>query len=130
MGKKILFAVLLFGMTAVNAAPALAFNQRITVYAQVLPQRVIYLDVSGNITKVAGNTVDNIEPQIIDKDNQPVPATERIQQQYLRFLESYGNHLEASKVYSVNPIAISLAPNTQTIRVSSPNLTLVSLKVD
>jgi hypothetical protein len=103
---------------------ALAYNQTITVYATVLPQRVLYIDESGTIVRVAGNTIDNIEPVAYDKNNQPVTITDSIMQQYQRFLMSHGNHLEASKVYTVNPIVVDTSANNQTISLQSTPIRL------
>jgi hypothetical protein len=118
IGIAIVAAGLLF------APRALAYNQTITVYATVLPQRVMYVDESGNIIKVAGNTTENIEPVAYDKNNQPVTITESIMQQYQRFLMSHGNRLEASKVYDVNPIVVDTSANNQTISLQSTPIRL------
>jgi hypothetical protein len=131
MGKKFCLVGLLFIIAGTVAAPAaMAYNQTITVYATVLPQRVVHIDGSGNITRVAGNTADNIEPRVTDENNHPSAITDSIRQQYQRFLESHGNHLEAGKIYTVNPVSISPAPNTQVIEINSTNLTLGSLNID
>jgi hypothetical protein len=103
---------------------ALAFNQRITVYASVSEMRYIYLDKSGLITKVGGNTSQNIEPQVFDENNHVVAMTDSVMQQYQQFLDDHNGKLEASKIYYINPVSVNNHPNTQTIKIESASLTL------
>jgi hypothetical protein len=112
-------AILFFG-----GSQSLAYNTQITVYASVPMMRVIYLDESGNITKVLGNTTQNIDPKIYDEHNQPVSMTSQIQDQYNKFLKAQGGHLEASKIYVVNPIKVSNHPVNQTIDISAASQSL------
>jgi len=132
MGRMLLligFLVLIVaGFGPPRVASAQEYNRTITVYASVPEQRAVYLDESGNILRIAGNTAKNIVPRVFDSNNNPVPITPAIQLQYDNFLKWHNNHLDAGKVYSVNPIAISAAPNTQTIDISG-NLTLGDLKI-
>ena len=123
--------LLLIGFLAMPAAAsAQQYNQRITVYAVVLEQRVIYLDESGNIIKIAGNTAKNISPSVLDSNNQAVPMTTKVQNQYDNFLAQHGGHLQASKIYNLNPLSVNLSSNTQVIVVGNGNLSLSKLKVE
>jgi hypothetical protein len=115
-------AVLLF------SSPALAFNQRITVYASVPMMRNIYVDQSGQIIKVVGNTSDNIEPRVYNELNKEIAMTDSVKNQYDQFLKQHAGHLEASKTYIVNPVMVIDAPNTQSITISpSPEKLSLSL---
>lgn len=100
-------------------ASAMAFNQRITVYASVPQMRYIYVNKDGIITKIAGNTSNNIEPKVVDENNQPLTMTESIKQQYQQFLKSHNWHLEASKIYKVNPLRVNEEISQQKIEVAS-----------
>lgn len=111
LGLPIIFALLV-------ATPALAFNQRITVYASVPLMRAIYVDDSGNLVKVAGNTAQNIDPTVYNLQNKPLQLTDSIKSQYELFLKQHNNHLEASKIYLINPIIVNTATNNQSITVA------------
>lgn len=130
MGKKFLFLVFLLLGVFISSTPALAYNQQLTIYATVPPLRAIYVDAYGNIIKIGGNTSENIPPTVYDQKNQPVAMTSTIQDQYQQFLLMHGGRLQASKIYDVNPLTISLAPNTQKIMVNSPSLTLDSPRIN
>jgi len=56
--------------------------------------------------------------------------TSGIQTQYDAFLKRHNGHLQASKIYNLNPIAVDTSPNIQTINISGANLTLGNLKID
>jgi hypothetical protein len=116
----------LFALAGINAAPAtsLAFNTRITVYASVPQMRLIYVNKAGMVTKIGGNTSQNITPQVYDENNHAVAMTESISQQYQQFLQLHNNKLEASKIYYINPVSVNNHPNTQTIKIESASLTL------
>jgi len=123
--------LLLIGFLAMPAAAsAQQYNQRITVYAVVLEQRVIYLDESGNIIKIAGNTAKNVTPTVLDSNNKAVAMTAAVQDQYDNFLKQHDGHLQASKIYTVNPLSVNLASNTQIIEVGGGSLTLGDLKIE
>jgi hypothetical protein len=131
MGRLLPAALLLFGLLLMpSVASAQEYNHIITVYAVVPEQRVVYLDESGNLMKVAGNTDKNITPTVLDPNNKEVPITPAVQQQYDNFLKQHHNKLQASIVYNVNPIAVNLTPNTQTIDINTSYLTLGNLKTD
>lgn len=115
--RRVLFVILGFGIVLIQAAPALAFNTQLTVYASVPEQRIIYIDESGIIYKIAGNTKNNISPIIYDYKNQPIAITDAIQKQYDSFLSLHHGRLEASKIYKVNPITVNNTADSQTIRV-------------
>jgi hypothetical protein len=119
MGKKFLvLGILLLGVIA-GSAPALAYNQQLTIYASVPPMRAIYLDASGNIIKVGGNTADNVTPQVYNDKNQPVDMTASVQTQYQQFLQSYNGHISAGKIYQVNPVRVNLATVNQVIQLNT-----------
>lgn len=98
-------------------AGALAFNQQIIVQATVAAQRAIYVNKDGLITKVAGNTAENIEPLVIGDNNQILTMTDSIRRQYQAFLNLHHGRLQASKEYKVNPVWVDPAPNNQKILV-------------
>jgi hypothetical protein len=83
-----------------SAPVAMAFNHHITVYAQVPQMRNIYVNKSGLITEIVGNTSENVTPRIYNEDNQPQPMTDSIMQQYQQFL-SQQKTLQASKIYTI-----------------------------
>jgi len=131
MRKTFCLAWLLFIIASIAAAPAaVAYNHIITVYAAVLEQRAVYLDSSGSIVKVAGNTSNNVTPVVFDSSNKEIAMTASIQNQYESFLKLHNDHLLSGKIYNINPITVSAAPNTQIIGINSVNLSLGSLKVD
>jgi hypothetical protein len=103
---------------------ALAFNQRITVYANVPEMRIIYVSDAGFITKVGGNTSNNIEPQVYNEKSQVIPMTDAINQQYQKFLDEHQGKLQASKIYEVNPVSVDTAVNTQSIKVEQQPVVL------
>ena len=131
MRKKFCLAWLLFIIASIAAAPAaVAYNHIITVYAAVLEQRAVYLDSSGSIVKVGGNTSNNVTPVVFDPNNKAVAMTPEVQRQYDDFLKLNNGRLQAGKIYNINPITVSAAPNPQLIGINSVNLSLGSLKVD
>jgi hypothetical protein len=122
MGKRFLFfGFLLFGAVSAlslgGRAQAQEYNHVITVYATVAEQRAVYVDASGSIYKVAGNTTRNITPQVFTADNKLIDMTDGIMRQYQSFLDSHGGNLAAGKIYNVNPIVVNTAPNLVTIRL-------------
>ena len=122
--------LLVLGLLLPLKAGAQGFNHTITVYASVAEQRAVYLDESGNIIKVAGNTSDNVTPIVFDPNNKAVAMTPEVQRQYDDFLKLNNGRLQAGKIYNINPITVSAVPNTQIIEINSVNLSLGSLKVD
>lgn len=118
--RRLLISVVITVLTFIFASPAaLAFNQRINVYASVPPMRAVYVDDAGDLIKIAGNTSQNIEPTVYDQQNKQVQMTESIKSQYEQFLKSHDYKLEASKIYDINPVSVSILPNTETITVSA-----------
>lgn len=101
---------------------ALAFNQRITVYASVPEMRYIYVDKSGIITKVVGNTSNNIDPKVVNEDNQPLTMTESINKQYEAFLKDHHYHIAAGQFYYVNSMTVNSKLNNQNIKISTAEL--------
>jgi len=70
MGKFLPTAILLLAVLGVpSVASAQEYNHIITVYAAVPEQRVIYIDETGNIIKIAGNTTKNITPMVLGPQN-------------------------------------------------------------
>lgn len=130
--RRLLFSLFVVaGFLSVPAAvSAQEYNHIITVYAIVPEQRAVYLDASGNIVKIAGNTTKNVTPMVIDSNNKVAPMTPAVQGQYDDFLSRHKNQLLAGKIYSVNPLTISPAPNTQVIEINAAPSTLVGLKID
>ncbi len=125
MGVRVLAAIAVFMGMITAPAGALAYNQRIIVYASVAPQRAIYVNEEGFITKVAGNTSENIEPRVAGKSNETLTMTESISRQYQSFLDEHKGRLEAGKEYKVNPVTVDTTPNTQDILIDT-KLTLGS----
>lgn len=128
--KLFVYAVLSLGIFAITATtvPAAAYNQRITVYAVVPPQRVVFIDEAGSIYKIAGNTSDNIEPKVLDGRNQPTEMTDAIMKQYQNFLQLHGGRLEAGKIYNVNPVSVDTSVNEQTIGLAISGPSFSSIK--
>jgi hypothetical protein len=125
----VLFLLTVFPAFNVGAG-AQEFNHTITVYAVVPEQRVVYLDGSGNIIKVAGNTAKNVAPTVMDSSDKEVAMTPAVQEQYDDFLKLYDNHLQPSRIYEVNPVRVNNAANTQTIEIDNSNLSLGGLRID
>ena len=123
------FSFLIAFLAIAPAAGAQEYNHKITVYAVVPELRVIYLDQSGNIIKIAGNTTANIVPTVLDSKNRPAALSPAIQDQYDNFLRLHGGRLQASKTYNVNPVSVNIAMNNLTIEVNSTHLSLVDLKI-
>lgn len=123
MGRGFLFGAVLLSVifpALAGSASAQEYNHVITVYATVPQQRGIYIDKSGNIIKVAGNTSQNITPQVFDWNHQPVDMTAAIQSQYDAFLKAHDYHLTAGQSYTVSQIVtVSAQASSQTIQVSS-----------
>jgi hypothetical protein len=130
MGRGILFGVILLAMGLLlgpgGRASAQDYNHTITVYATVPEQRAVYLDASGNIIKVAGNTTRNITPQVFSADNKLIDMNDLIMSQYQVFLNQHHNHLAAGKIYEVNPLAVNTQPNQVTINVDANQQTRLS----
>jgi len=121
LGKVIYLGVLLaitLGVSLGGQASAQEYNHIITVYATVAEQRAVYLDSSGNIIKVAGNTAKNITPAVFSADNKPVAMTDSVMSQYQQFLKEHDYHLKAGETYLINPLTVNTQPNTQTIKVA------------
>lgn len=85
------------------AAHAQQFNQRLTIYAAVSHQRGIYVNSSGLITKIAGNTSNNVRPTVFNENNQVITMTDSVQNQYQKFLKAHDYHLNAGQAYYLNP---------------------------
>lgn len=119
MRKLFLLSALLVAGITLGGSQAMAFNTRITVYASVAEMRYIYVNKDGFITKVGGNTPQNIEPQVINEANQVISMTDAINQQYQRFLNDHHGKLQASKIYDVNPVSVDTVVNAQSIKVES-----------
>jgi hypothetical protein len=124
------FSFLIAFLAIAPAAGAQEYNHKITVYAVVPELRVIYLDQSGNIIKIAGNTTANIVPTVLDSKNRPAALSPAIQDQYDNFLRLHGGKLQASKTYNVNPVSVSTTTNSLTIEVSNTGLSLVDLTIE
>lgn len=98
-------------------AAAQDYNHVITVYASVPQQRGVYVDQAGNLIKVAGNTTANITPTVFTTDNKSLTMTDAIMNQYQQFLKQHQYHLEAGKIYVINPVTVNSQPNTETIKI-------------
>ena len=126
MARRLWVILFLLATEFLAPASALAFNNKITVYASVPQMRIIYVTTDGLVYKIAGNTSSNIDPLVYDQNNQPVAMTDAIMNQYKNFMELHNWHLAASQVYEVNPVTVSNQPNSQQIVVNdrSPDLAL------
>jgi hypothetical protein len=119
MGRRFVCLLLVLGGFLAIVPDAAAYNQRIIVYAVVPPLRAIYLNDSGTVIKVVGNTSDNIEPAVYNSQNLVVQMNESIKNQYDRFMASQAWHLKAGQAYEVNPIYVNTDMNNQTITIDS-----------
>jgi hypothetical protein len=93
--------------------PALAIQlvqtNTITLSGIVLPARYIYLDRSGDIQKVVGNTAQSVTPTVLSTDSRKLPLTDRVMTQYQQLLAENGGGLAASRTYlsdKYNPYVI------------------------
>lgn len=131
MRRFLLGTLLSLAIAIVIPTPASAqeYNHIIKVYAIVPEQRAIYLDETGNIIKVAGNTSKNVTPQVINSNNVPVSMTDAVQKQYDDFLKQHNYHLQASKIYEFNPLIVNNMANTQEIKLINDQLSLGNLKI-
>lgn len=103
MGIKVFISGLIIAAGIFSPTGVLAFNQRLTVYASIAQQRGIYINSSGLIIKVAGNTSNNVQPMVFNEAGQTVAMTEPIQSQYQAFLKAHDYHLQAGETYLLNP---------------------------
>jgi hypothetical protein len=88
-------------------------RQPITVYANVPAMRNIYVDKAGFITKIVGNTDQNVAPRVFDDElNKPQPMTDSIMRQYQQFITQHGV-LEAGKTYTLSHEAASVSTARQ-----------------
>jgi hypothetical protein len=130
MGRRLLLLAAGFLGWLAIAPAALAYNTQIKVTAAVPQMRIIYVDASGNIVKVAGNTAENITPKVYDVNNQEIALSDSINQQYQQFLANHDYHLQASKIYNINPLSVNLSSSPQVIEINSSNLSLGELRID
>lgn len=123
MGRGVLFGVALLSVifpALAGTASAQEYNHVITVYASVPEQRGVYVDKYGNIVKVAGNTFQNIAPQVYDLNNHTLSMTPAIQTKYDAFLKSHSYRLEAGQTYIISQVVtVNTQPLSQNIEVGS-----------
>ena len=133
MGRGVLCGAVLLAVifpALAGSASAQEFNHVITVYATVPPQRGVFVDKSGNIVKVAGNTSQNITPQVFDLNNHLLNMTPAIQRQYDAFLKAHDYHLAAGQTYVVSQtVTVDTQTSSQTIQVDSNQPTSLKLSV-
>ena len=121
--SKSLFILASFlAIILVLPAQAKAYNRRLTVYASVLPFRVIYVDKYGNLIRVAGNTADNIAPRVFDAYNKPVALSETVKLQYDQLLKQNSGHLLAGMVYEFNPILVVTSTTLPALQINTTGL--------
>lgn len=104
MSKRLLLIlpVLIGGLVYVGPAvlaDQVSISSTVTLTGIVLPGRYIYLDKSGDVQKVIGNTSDNLTPKVLNSQNQLVPLSDKINQQYQQLLNENGGHLQAGQSY-------------------------------
>ena len=123
--RRFLFG--LFVIAGVLGAPAVAGAQSIsstvTLHGYVPPMRFAYVNQDGFITKIGGNTSDNITLRVATLDNKELPLTESVSQQYDYFMRQHGWKLEAGVIYEVNPVQINTQVNTQQIEINTQTQT-------
>jgi hypothetical protein len=126
--KLFLTALLVVTVASLSspAAHAQQFNHRITVYASVAQQRGIYVNSSGLITKIAGNTSNNVEPMVFNENNKIIAMTDSVQNQYQAFLKAHDYHLNAGETYYLNTASISNTADSRQIKIDTVGLTLGS----
>lgn len=131
MGRVLFICAAILGVSlpflaAGGAVSAEEFNHTITVYAIVPEQRGIYVDKSGHIVKIAGNTTENVTPQVYTLDNNLIPMNDSVQKQYDQFLKDHHNRLEAGKTYLINnqQLTISQSADNRQIKIDTSALTL------
>lgn len=99
-----ILALLIF--SGMQAAPVSALTigtapQQMTVVAVVPLDRIIYLDDSGDIDTVVGNTSQNVAP-IVMQNSTVIPLTSEIASQYQQILDRNGGYLAAGQTYYSN----------------------------
>ncbi len=114
----------LFVVIGVLGAPAAAgaqssISSSVTLSGIVPEMRFVYINQDGFITKVVGNTSNNITPRVVSLDNKEQPITGAIWQQYNYFMDQHNWHLDAGVSYGVNPVQINTAVSSQNIEISA-----------
>lgn len=101
------------------SAQTTVYNQRLTVYAQVAPMRIIFINSDQKIIKVAGNTADNIDPRVVNENQQSIQLTMDVHNQYAQILNENNGRLDPGKEYIVNPLQIKLSAAPKLYELSS-----------
>jgi len=92
--------------------------------------RFVYVNQGGFITRVVGNTSDNVTPRVADGNNKELPLTDAIQQQYNYFMSQHNWHLDAGVSYTVNPVQINTAVSQVNIEINTaPQATVENLQL-
>ncbi|HET7528760.1 MAG TPA: hypothetical protein VFJ84_00840 [Candidatus Saccharimonadales bacterium] len=108
-----------------GSAAAQQYNRTITVYAYVPEMRGIYIDNSGKLIKVAGNTGRDITPQAFDASGKLIAMASSYMSQYQAFLAQHGGRLEAGKIYTIKRVEpgpeLNLKPVKSVHRKSQAN---------
>ncbi|MGH7156973.1 MAG: hypothetical protein ACREGG_02585 [Candidatus Saccharimonadales bacterium] len=99
LGVFLVLAGGLFYVVPTVLADQVSISSTVTLTGIVLPGRYIYLDKSGDIYKVVGNTSQNITPTVLDSNNHIVNLGAKTNQQYQQLLAENGGHLQAGQTY-------------------------------
>ena len=100
-------------------AQAESISSTITLTGVVPEMRFVYLDQNGYVTKVVGNTANNISPRAIGPDNKEAPITDAIMRQYDYFMAQHNWQLDAGTSYNVNPVEINDQASSQLIQIDA-----------
>lgn len=119
--RRFLFGlfVLAGALGAPAAAGAQSVSSSVTLYGYVPEMRFIYVNQDGFVTKIVGNTADNIEPRVTSLDNKEQSMTDSIRQQYDYFMSTHQWKLQAGVSYEVNPVQINSAVSSQNIEINN-----------
>jgi len=119
--RRFLFGlIVVFGILGAPAtAGALSISSQVTLVGIVPEMRFIYVNQDGFITRIVGNTSNNVTPRVADANNKEQPMTDAIWQQYVYFMDQHNWHLDSSASYDVNPVQINTEVSSQNIEINS-----------
>jgi hypothetical protein len=110
-------ASLLSALSAVVSAQSIS---SVVSIAGVVPEmRFMYVNQDGVVTRIVGNTSNNIRPRVAGPDNKELPLTDAVWQQYAYFMEQHNWHLDGGVSYDVNPVRVNTSVSSQNIQINA-----------
>lgn len=121
MRRFLLLLVPILGLVflAPVSASAQSLSSTVTLSGIVAPMRFIYVDQSGAVIKIVGNTSDNVAPKVASLDNKLLPMTDSVWQQYIAFMDQHSWRLAAEQSYNVNPVQVKTEVSSQIIEINN-----------